>query len=841
MARPNPTYDIELDGQGYMLERGKSGRLSKRAWSVTPRYASLAQQSPLAGRYNPQHPLVEAMEVWPDLAGGYGDDDQQLPGRYRYSENVDCRFRGQILPGPKVTPVTVATATANVNCWAELNGRLFFAGGRYVYEVDTTDGSVAQRKDLGSGNAVVDMAAFGGQLYVSLGLADPFWVLTPGATYATDAWACYLPTASYAFDHDGATTLTTWADNDSGTVNASLYGTWRGAECAMWIEVESGGTTIKISFDDKATWPITGMTILTDWALIADELYLKLPNATETVGRDWSLNLHLQDYAAREALTVGGGFSARTAKVYRIEITQVDAAPAVEQFRWSDDDGATWTTGVAVDADAPITLNHGLTVQFGSETLHEMGPGYKDTWTFTAYPMGVTYWAVVRNLLWAATDTAVIQGLAEGANGLIPANWGASYSIGDSQLAITAMAAQGDFLFIGKTNGVHVVDSSYQGVAVTPELQSAVHADNCKNMAQWHGLWYVPHIRGLLTYAASEYGHQIGSATPHAVAGKDNPARGQVLALAGDDQWLYALVYSSDGHSWLLAGREAAESERPYVGAMVWHTLAKIASAKCQSLHLTGLFTNPRLYMGQGTNIGYVVLPRQAANPLQDSNSRYALTGSVYLPAHDLYAPATPKIWRAVAIEADELTLARYVEVYYRLNKSGHWGYVGRANVAPRHLLALPAHGVAGYTIELRLDYVIPLDSTPIKIRRVTLYGAERPEALDQLAVVIRCGDRLPTRSGGTCPRNAEQIRAELKALGQATRSVQLVDTVGQEWQVLVQAGIKEEEAEQEGGQPREVLLTVYLTPFETEATPTATGTPFVVGTSLVGGPHILM
>lgn len=647
---PGQAYDLMLDGQGYLLERGKDDKSgpSKRAWRVTSRYASLAQQEALSQRYNQQHPLVEAMQVWADLASGYGDDEQLIPGRYRYTENVDCRFRGQIIPGPKVTPIAVPTATDKASCWAEINGRLFFAAGRYVFEIDTIDGTATQRQDLGSGAVAVAMVTFGGQLYVSLGLTRPFWVMTPGATAAQDVW-------------------------------------------------EAAGS---------------GMV--------------------------------------------------------------------------------------------------------------------------------ASYWAVVRNVLWAARDTAAIRALSEGANPLTPDSWGASYPIGDSKMAITALSAQGDYLYVGKENGLHVVDADYEGVAVTPELSTAVDQHNGKNMTAWHGKWYVPYVRGLLSYYASESGHVIGSATPYAAAGMDNPVRGRVVAMVGDDQWLYALLADPEGNTWLLAGREATGTESEYVGAMLWHTLAMLTGVEGASLHLTGLFTNPRLYIGWEKAVGYVVLPRYSANPLQDSNYRYALTGSIYLPSFDLYAPETPKLWRAVAIEADELTLARYVDVYFRLDHKGSWEYVGRANTAPKHILALPAYGQAGHSIELRLDLAIPADSSPIRIRRVLLYGAERPEAIEQIACVIRCADRLPTRSGGLCPRSAEEIRRTLRKLGNESRSVVLVDPIGVQRRVIVQAGIAEEEAEQEGGQPREMLLTVYMTPFETDETPAATGNLFIVGSSVFDGPDVL-
>ena len=42
----------------------------------------------------------------------------------------------------------------------------------------------------------------------------------------------------------------------------------------------------------------------------------------------------------------------------------------------------------------------------------------------------------------------------------------------------------------------------------------------------------------------------------------------------------------------------------------MWHTLARIKGQRCASLHLTGLFSNPRLYLGIGHDVGHVVLPR---------------------------------------------------------------------------------------------------------------------------------------------------------------------------------------------------------------------------------------
>ena len=399
-------------------------------------------------------------------------------------------------------------------------------------------------------------------------------------------------------------------------------------------------------------------------------------------------------------------------------------------------------------------------------------------------------------------------------------NWSYEYEIGDPGRAITSLAELGNLLYVGKRDGLYVLDMTGLGQRLTPELGAYAHADNCMNMRAWHGSLWVPHIRGLLNYRhLGTQGFLVTPATPGGPVDEDNPVSGQVTAMAGDNRWLYVALYTPDGDTYIVAGREATEGERAFVdGPLIWHPLAKIASVKCEAMHISGLYTNPRLYFGLGDDVGYIVLPRGGDNPINDANCKYNLTGSIYFPSHSWASPTTTKLWKAIEIQGDKLSSARYVKVYYKVD-DGPWLLAGTATFSTSHVLPLAQEGVAGKKIELRLDYTIPNTGAPFLIRAVVLRGAERPQTVALITAMVRCADGLPTRRGGyKCTRLGSEILAELKALSIAGEAVLLKDTIGYERWVIVQPGIGEQEVEQEGGLNPEKLAVVRMAEFEVEA-----------------------
>lgn len=424
--------------------------------------------------------------------------------------------------------------------------------------------------------------------------------------------------------------------------------------------------------------------------------------------------------------------------------------------------------------------------------------------------------AAFKDRMWASVAAAQVSAVS--ADPTVAANWGYIVKVGDPSVPITSMTEQGDLLHIGKEDGLYALGESGVAKQITPELRAWRNEANCVGMRGWHGTLWVPHVRGCLNYKnLGSSGFLVTPTTPGDDLDPENPVRGQVTALAGDNKWLYVALYTPDGDTYILAGRTAYGDEQAY-GMMLWHPWVKLASTKVDAMHISGLWTNPRLFLGTGVNVGYIILPRSGDNPLNDTACRYQTSGSIYFPAHSWGTPTTTKLWNQIEIMGEGLNLARYVEVYYRVD-GGAWVYAGKATLPTRHVIGLADEGVSGQKIEVRLDYTVPNNQAYLLIRSVVVRGVERPKMVKLYTVVIRAADNLALRgSMGTCSRTGAQIVEEVEALALAARAVVLKDPVGTEKWVMVQSATPTlAESAAESDLPREMLVTLRMTEFEAD------------------------
>jgi len=444
------------------------------------------------------------------------------------------------------------------------------------------------------------------------------------------------------------------------------------------------------------------------------------------------------------------------------------------------------------------------------------------TWTASTdvYAKFMTVW---QDMLYAslADDDGTYSGyevamLSSGSDATSWANWSGLYKIGDETSEITSLAALHSLVFVGKEDGLHGLDSSWICPPLTPEMRAYRSPYNCKDMIAWHGQLWVPHLRGLLAYTdMGDSGFSVRSVGPGRNVSGDNPVRGRITALAGDDNWLYAALYNGED-SYILAGKPVQTED---MGIMVWHPIVYLEGVMCNALHISGLWTSPRLFFGMDHNVGYIVLPENSDNPLQDTNCRYATDGSIYYSAHSWNAPNTTKLWKSIEIQADNLSLMQYITVYYRVDK-GAWVKAGTAKVSPSVSIGLTSGAVSGNEIEIKLEFTQYTDHVPIIVRAVIIRGLERPLTTDLISAVVRCADNLPTRTGGTCPRSGATILAELKALAEYDNTITLVDLIGAEREVVVLAPVKERvEYDQQGDMPRETLAEINMAVVEFEET----------------------
>jgi hypothetical protein len=102
-----------------------------------------------------------------------------------------------------------------------------------------------------------------------------------------------------------------------------------------------------------------------------------LASATFTIGTASFVGAGLND------LTTSGTYTGTVSRKYRVTI-QTAAIP--DTFAWSDNDGQTWTTGVAITGVAQ-TLSNGVRITFGATTGHNIG----DRWNFEVGLVGTNY------------------------------------------------------------------------------------------------------------------------------------------------------------------------------------------------------------------------------------------------------------------------------------------------------------------------------------------------------------------------------------------------------------------------------------------------------------------
>lgn len=437
-----------------------------------------------------------------------------------------------------------------------------------------------------------------------------------------------------------------------------------------------------------------------------------------------------------------------------------------------------------------------------------------------------------KDRFWASVSAHEVKCVATAPT--VSGNWSALYPIGESDHSITALAELADLLYIGKSDGLYALGVEGLGKRLTPELKAFVKSTNCENMAAWHGSLWVPHIRGFLNYRhLGESGFLVTSASPGDGVDGDNPVYGRITAMAGEGKWLFAALYTPGGDTYIMAAREPVGDEAVF-GRLIWHPLRKITGKRCDAMHISALWGNPRLFFGQATDVGYIVLPRNSDNPLLDSNCSYATTGSISYPAHSWNVPTTKKVWKSAEVASEKLSPAAYLTLHYSIDGQSEQE-AGRVTLSPAYEVAFADEGLDGLKMGVRVEYNIPNATRPLILRSVTVRGVERPRRVRTITATIRASNDLRTRLGTKCNRTVRDMLDELDALANGHEAVRLVDVWGRQRRVLVLQGVRPIEIEQEGNLSQELLIEVPMAEFEAETTE-STASYWVWGQSTWGG-----
>jgi hypothetical protein len=332
------------------------------------------------------------------------------------------------------------------------------------------------------------------------------------------------------------------------------------------------------------------------------------------------------------------------------------------------------------------------------------------------------------NRLWAYQGDGrriYANSVAAGADPVTAANWSATLNIANAQSQINDMRSYQDQVFVGLEDGLYAGDLSGTFVNVLSDLAGHSDGDNCRDIAIQDGQVIVQHVSGVYAYnPTTTVVGQVREIGPNLFSNQ-SPVAGMFKCLEAGGPWLYGAVWNGT-YSYLLAG---IDDNPP--GPYSWHVMQRFphAGARARRIHIDGIVAPSggvagqipqRMWVAtdasippQGTAPLYVwPIPVMNGDPLGTLNDFHSKANFVGSARMDLgiannRAPGTPKLYRSVEIESNNLASPyRYLDVYYTIDQ-GSREYLGRAIDSPRTTLYFPSSTgsiVTGYGVELSLE-----------------------------------------------------------------------------------------------------------------------------------------
>ena len=217
-----PNYDVTLEYSttqiGLMLASSQEGQKLWRAYYAP----TFSQQQFIKAEYASFPPEQELIWAQDDWSNGFGQEDYDEPGFYADAENVDGRFKGQLILSPLLTYTAPSSGTIafGVPYFCVFGNTLYLGAGRYLYTYDYTGedwGSTAE--DFGVGETITDLKVYNGYMYIALNSSTKYYYTANGTSF-TQSTAADGYAEKFVIVQD-----TLWKLKSNGDVKSTTDGT----------------------------------------------------------------------------------------------------------------------------------------------------------------------------------------------------------------------------------------------------------------------------------------------------------------------------------------------------------------------------------------------------------------------------------------------------------------------------------------------------------------------------------------------------------------------------------------------------------------------------------------
>ena len=623
-------HDIGLlrsDGStttGFMLAK-KNGVPRYRRYDDDPLAEQRATGEPGYGWFPPGKEFPIILD---DFSGGLSQEvyDPANPSKYFTSYNMDLRF-GNAIAGMKPTTLT-KPANKVVRRSADYNDGLWAGIGTELCELDADGDEFVSQKSFSMN--IITLHRFLDYLMIGFGADYPYWYSVE-AKIGTD----FL---NKGFENwTNATTLANWTTT-SGSLAREAATTKSGTYSAR---LKDNGADDGIIYQD-ISW--------TD----------------DYQSREFVLKVWVYPVAnpANIVIAINDGTDANTASPSgtgaweQVTVTHtVNAGGARLRMQITNQ-----VTDNAYFDDATLTMSD----PYIESTLAD---GRAD------------FFQAIGTTLWKAVKPRELKSATDPTN---DGSWSSATNVGAASLEITGLIAQENSLYIMKEDQPFFLTAGGTPEVLVDDTVAISTSDSGKNSITWHGDLFMPWG----TSSLLRYHNGVPSWIDPALYCRNLGAfDGQIQGLAGDDQWLYAII-DNNGSIEVLAGRE--EVGRGWI----WHgSLCTLTLTGCETAFASSVYEK-RIYItstASGEGLNYLKLYANYGDVTNDANRNFPDAGELYTPwLHGGFKGDT-KAFTKITLTLEDASSTVYYESHYKELASTAWIDIGDFQTSPTTVKYIPA------------------------------------------------------------------------------------------------------------------------------------------------------
>ena len=267
-------------------------------------------------------------------------------------------------------------------------------------------------------------------------------------------------------------------------------------------------------------------------------------------------------------------------------------------------------------------------------------------------------------------------------------DWSDAIEVGAGDHAVTGMVWYRDMLVCATATRLWGIAAEMAYPML--DWSSQEDLENGRGMVAWGrtGCLYIPLRFGLYRWN----GDTMVAVGPEQGTGLPAERAGKIAHLVGTGNWLYAAVDAgAGGKSSILA----------YNGMGGWHELqrAEQVTQRIRTIGFETVHSPNRLWFGMGKETRYLMLPDYSDNPWQWSGYEFNASGELETSWFGGALLEVVKDLQEVVIRGEGIASGQPVAVYYEVDRSGAWTYLGQATNSPREALAFEASDFAAKVV----------------------------------------------------------------------------------------------------------------------------------------------